>query len=95
MSKQSVLQKHIAQSLAPTVRDTRKFRLSKPLILTVEEATKVAAAFVEAKEISGNGDLTITKFFVALAESLGKDVSNAKIERAMKEVFTVVGSGAN
>lgn len=91
MSKPSALANHIAKTLAPKVRDTRKFRLAKPMVFGAEDASKLVAAFIEAKEISGNSDLTMPQFIVALAENLGKETSKAKIERGLKEVFVAQG----
>ena len=39
-TKSSIL-KGMARSLAPAVRDARKFRLAKPITLTAEEAQKL------------------------------------------------------
>lgn len=93
MSKPSALANHIAKTLAPKVRDTRN-SCTKPMVFGAEDASKLVAAFIEAKEISGNSDLTMPQFIVALAENLGKETSKAKIERGLKEIVAQGGAEA-
>jgi len=67
-AKSSIL-KGMARTLAPAVRDTRKFRLKKPIVLTAEEAQKLAHAFNETRGLTAENGLTLQKMIVALAEN--------------------------
>lgn len=96
----SNLLKDLAQSLAPVVKDTRKFRLSKPILLGAEEAQKLAHAFNTVRGLTPEGGLTFQKMIVALAESaLGaKNLTPDQVrdaEATMAEIFTQQGAGTH
>jgi len=98
-TKSSIL-KGMARSLAPAVRDARKFRLAKPITLTAEEAQKLAHAFNETRGLTAENGLTFQKMIVALAENaLGATKLTADqvkdAEETMAQIFVQQGSATH
>lgn len=94
----SALLKGLAKKLAPQVKDTRKFRLLRPLVMNAEDAQKVAHAFNSVRSVSQAENLTFAQFLVSVSEigfgstKLTPDqVRDA--ESTMAEIFATTGTG--
>ena len=78
-AKPTSLAKNLSISLAPKLKDTRKFRLAKPMVFTPDQAQVLASAFRQVITISGNVNLTMGEFFVALAGNVGGEITRSEI----------------
>ena len=89
--------RRVAKDLTPTIKDTRKFRLAKPLQFTAEEAQKLAHVFNEVQAVTADGTLTFQQMIVTLATNAlqvnkltSDQVDSAEV--TMVGIFTQVGS---
>ncbi len=64
----SAFLKACAKSLAPAIKDTRKFRLAKPMILSAEDAQKLAHAFNEMQSLTSER-LTLQKMLLTMVDN--------------------------
>lgn len=94
----SQLLKGLAKKLAPVVKDTRKFRLIRPLVMTAEDAQKVAHAFNTVRSVTQAENLTFAQFLVSVSEiGFGSEKLTADqvrdSEATMAEIFATTGTG--
>lgn len=92
----SSLLRRMAKDLTPVAKDTRKFRLNKPMVFNAEEAQALAHAFNEVQSLTP-GELTFQQMIVTLATNalqvnkLNQDQVEAA-EVTMAGIFNQVGS---
>jgi len=94
----SQLLKGLAKKLAPQIKDTRKFRLIRPLVLNAEDAQKVAHAFNTVRSVTQGENLTFAQFIISVSEiGFGSEKLTSDqvrdAEATMAEIFATTGTG--
>lgn len=99
MSRQNAALRRLANTLAPKVQDTRKFKFKKPPVFDAFQAKRVADAVAQTIEMTGNPKITIEQFILSLidgtfGEAKGEMKDTPKSEANLAAIFNLAGGSA-